>query len=309
MIVGGPPCQAYSIVGRARSRTKMVGDKRNYLYQLYAKFLERYQPQYFVFENVTGLLSAKDEDGILHFSKMRALFRQYGYTTNYRILNARDYGVLQNRNRIILVGKLHGDADYYPDILPVETNCQVGELFSDLPPLSAGGGTPLPTKTLHYNGQYLYASGIKRYDHQPVTLHFARPNTQQDLEIYRLAVQRWNSKHERISYRDLPERLRSQKNIRTFLDRFKVVAPDLPMSQTVVAHICKDGHYYIHPDITQNRSLTPREAARLQTFPDDYYFEGIKDGPSRTSAFKQIGNAVPVRLAFHIAEAILHDIE
>ena len=309
MIVGGPPCQAYSIAGRARSHTKMVGDKRNYLYQLYAKFLERYQPQYFVFENVTGLLSAKDEDGILHFSKMRALFRQYGYTTNYRILNARNYGVLQNRNRIILVGKLHGDADYYPDILPVETNCQVGELFSDLPPLSAGGGTPLPTKTLHYNGQYLYASGIKRYDHQPVTLHFARPNTQQDLEIYRLAVQRWNSKHERISYRDLPERLRSQKNIRTFLDRFKVVAPDLPMSQTVVAHICKDGHYYIHPDITQNRSLTPREAARLQTFPDDYYFEGIKDGPSRTSAFKQIGNAVPVRLAFHIAEAILHDIE
>ena len=104
LIVGGPPCQAYSLVGRARSENGMVGDKRNYLYKLYAEFLKRYKPKYFVFENVTGLLSAKDEDGTLHFDNMRALFRECGYSTEYRVLNATDYGILQNRKRIILIG-------------------------------------------------------------------------------------------------------------------------------------------------------------------------------------------------------------
>lgn len=305
LIVGGPPCQAYSIAGRARSKTKMVGDKRNYLYLLYAQFLEHYHPRYFVFENVTGLLSAKDTDGTLHFEKMRELFHQHGYSTNFRILNARDFGVLQNRKRVILVGKLNGEPNYYPTLTPVHTACHVEEIFADLPPLHAGEGTPLPTPTLHYDGHYLYDADIKRYDLQPVTLHYARPNTEQDLEIYRLAVQQWNVEHKRLSYNDLPDPLKSQKNRNSFLDRFKVVAADLPVSQTVVAHICKDGHYYIHPDISQNRSLTPREAARLQTFPDDYYFECVRGGSSRTSAYKQIGNAVPVRLAFCIAQAIL----
>ena len=88
------------------------------------------------------------------------------------------------------------------------------------------------------------------------------------------------------------------------MDRFKVVAGNLPYSQTVVAHISRDGHYYIHPDIKQNRSLTPREAARLQTFPDNYYFESVTGRPSRTLAYKQIGNAVPVCLSYSIAAAL-----
>lgn len=107
LIVGGPPCQAYSIAGRSRSECKMVGDKRNYLYRLYAEFLKKYQPKYFVFENVLGLLSARDEDGSLHFDNMRALFKKCGYATDFRILNASDYGVLQNRKRIILRSSLH----------------------------------------------------------------------------------------------------------------------------------------------------------------------------------------------------------
>ena len=88
LIVGGPPCQAYSLVGRARSETGMVGDKRNYLYKLYAKFLQRYRPKFFVFENVVGLLSAKEEDGSLHFDNMRKLFKACGYSTEYSVLNA-----------------------------------------------------------------------------------------------------------------------------------------------------------------------------------------------------------------------------
>jgi DNA (cytosine-5)-methyltransferase 1 len=135
-------------------------------------------------------------------------------------------------------------------------------------------------------------------------LHCARPNTSRDLEIYKRAVDAL--KHgTRLKYTDLPSRLQTQHNVTSFLDRFKVVDGESAYSQTVVAHIAKDGHYFIHPDATQNRSLTPREAARIQTFPDNYYFEGVKeDKASRTAAFKQIGNAVPVRLAEVIANAM-----
>ena len=108
-----------------------------------------------------------------------------------------------------------------------------------------------------------------------------------------------------MEYNDLPENLKTHKNRTAFADRFKVVAGNLSASHTVLAHLAKDGHYYIHPDIAQNRSLTPREAARLQTFPDNYYFESITGKPSRTYAYKQIGNAVPVCLAHRIAAALL----
>lgn len=305
LIVGGPPCQAYSLVGRARDENGMVGDQRNYLYILYAEFLNRYRPQYFVFENVVGLLSAKDKDDQLYLDKMQNLFKEYGYSIEYRLLNAKNYGVLQNRERIILIGKYGEHNNFYPDI-PVENNgYTVESIFEDLPRINAGEGICAPVPTLHYAGQYLYDAGIKEYNLEPVTFHCARPHTQQDLEIYRRVVQLWNEEQKRLSYSDLPGELQSQNNLNSFLDRFKVVAANLPYSQTVVAHISKDGHYFIHPDLEQNRSLTPREVARLQTFPDNYYFESVSGRPSRTAAFKQIGNAVPVLLAGKIATALL----
>lgn len=306
LIIGGPPCQAYSIAGRSRSETRMVGDERNYLYKHYAEFLTRYQPRYFVFENVLGLLSAKDENQSLHFDNMQHLFQQCGYRTEFRKLNASNYGVLQNRKRIILIGSRNDMENGYPHIPEIPNPYTVNDLLRDLPHIHAGEGKIAPTATLPYkkNG-YLFQSGIKTAHRQMVTFHQARPNISQDLEIYRLVVQTWNTEHRRISYTDLPERLQTHKNTTSFLDRFKVVAGDLPYSQTVVAHIARDGHYYIHPDIKQNRSLTPREAARLQTFPDDYYFESVTGRPSRTLAYKQIGNAVPVRLAYSIAQALL----
>lgn len=305
LIVGGPPCQAYSLAGRSRSENKMVGDKRNYLYKLYAEFLKHYQPEYFVFENVVGLLSAKDEDGSLHLENMRKLFKAYGYSTEFRTLNASDYGVLQNRKRIILIGKRGEHEGFYPEIPVIANTYKAGELFCDLPSIKAGEGVVTPVATNPYSGKYLYNSGIKEYDQEPVTFHQARPHTEQDLEIYRIVVETWNKKNERIAYTDLPERLRTHNNTKCFLDRFKVVAGNLPYTQTVVAHICRDGHYYIHPDIKQNRSLTPREAARIQTFPDNYYFESVTGKPSRTLAYKQIGNAVPVCLAHSVAKALL----
>ncbi|MBI5143104.1 MAG: DNA cytosine methyltransferase [Nitrospirae bacterium] len=304
LIIGGPPCQAYSVVGRSRDSNRMKGDKRNYLYIYYAEFLKRYKPSYFVFENVTGLMSARDEDGNLYFDAMRNLFREAGYETEFMTLSSEDYGVLQRRKRIILVGKRGKLTGFYPYPEKWNPGVRVKEVFSDLPALAAGQGAAGPCRTKAYHGTWLYEAGI-RNDDLPVTWHQARPNTEQDLEIYRIVVDLWNSRKARLDYNALPDRLKTHRHRDSFLDRFKVVASDLPHSHTVVAHIAKDGHYYIHPDISQNRSITPREAARLQTFPDDYYFESINDSATgRTPAFRQIGNAVPVLMAEKIAKKL-----
>jgi DNA (cytosine-5)-methyltransferase 1 len=303
LIVGGPPCQAYSIVGRSRDRNRMKGDERNYLYLYYAKFLKRYKPSYFVFENVTGLLTAKDGNDNLYFTAMRDLFFECGYETEYMILSAEEYGVLQNRKRIILVGRRGKTAGFYPEPAKWNPGVMVQEVFCDLPSIGAGEGHAGPTFAGKYNGTWQIEAGI-RNESFPVTWHQARPNTEQDLEIYRIVVDLWNRERARLDYNALPERLKTHRYRDSFLDRFKVVASNLPFSHTVVAHIAKDGHYYIHPDIKQNRSITPREAARLQTFPDNYYFESASGVPAYTPAFRQIGNAVPVLLAQKIAEKL-----
>ena len=129
--------------------------------------------------------------------------------------------------------------------------------------------------------------------------HIARPNNQNDLEIYKIAVNKWVKEKKRLNYDELPERLIRHNNTKTFKNRFQVVN-HAGVSHTVVAHICADGHYYIHPDINQNRSITVREAARIQSFKDDFILEG-----SRTSQYRQIGNAVPPLLAKAVADELL----
>ena len=310
LIIGGPPCQAYSIAGRSRDENRMVKDPRNYLFVEYAKFLEYFQPKYFVFENVVGLLSAKTPNKVSYIKLMIDLFKKKGYSTEYKVLEAKNFGVLQNRKRVILIGKKGNYTNFYPTFENKPKDVTIDEILKDLPKLLAGEGHFFTTKYKKYSGKYLYDTHI-RNGLDFTTQHIARPHNEQDKEIYKIAVDKWNKYKERLNYNDLPERLKTHKNTKSFLDRFKVVACDKKYSQTVVAHIAKDGHYYIHPDINQNRSLTPREAARLQTFPDDFYFEGVSEKPSRTAAFKQIGNAVPPLMAESIAyklkEIILND--
>ena len=306
LIIGGPPCQAYSVIGRARCPNKMKNDPRNDLYLFYAKFLEKYKPKYFVFENVPGLLSATDEQDNSYLDLMKDLFREYGYETEFEMINAKNHGVPQNRKRIILVGKKGKSKGFYPKLDFCPSHVLVEKILSDLPFITAGGGTGGPSPIDSKAEQWLYNVSI-RNDKMPVTLHQARYNRKEDLEIYRIAVDLWKKKKIRLQYNELPERLQTHENKSTFLNRFNVVAGDLPYSHTIVAHIAMDGHYYIHPDIKQNRSLTPREAARLQTFPDDYYFESHNGGPRRTPAYRQIGNAVPVLLAQKIAEKLMEN--
>jgi DNA (cytosine-5)-methyltransferase 1 len=305
LIIGGPPCQAYSLIGRARGN--MDDDPRNHLYKYYAEFLKKYKPKYFVFENVLGLLTAKDPNDELYFDKMKSLFVETGYSIEYRVLSANEYGVLQNRKRIILVGKRgnRSKKSFYPEIEKWIPEANVWELLKDLPKINAGGGKVSPLELITKPSQWLRQAQISTT--LPLTWHEARPHSEQDLEIYKYAVNLWNTEKRRLHYDDLPEYLKSHKGRNSFVDRFKVVAGDLTACHTVVAHISKDGHHYIHPDIEQNRSLTPREAARIQSFPDDYYFENVSGKPARTSAFKQIGNAVPVLLAQKIAEKLLRN--
>ena len=296
VIAGGPPCQAYSLVGRARDPYNMENDPRNYLYKLYAKFLQKFKPEVFVFENVPGLLSAGEgklwEDVKKHFGNA-------GYVVDYKILNVCDFGVLQNRKRVIVIGWRKEFDSHYPEFKKDEeiTNYKVRDILMDLPPLLLGENIT--------NGNYVSepTSYLKKYGLRSkedfLTLHITRKINDRDREIYHLAIEMWKKHKKRLMYTDVPEKYRTHNNQKSFLDRFKVVASNLPCSHTVVAHLAKDGHYYIHPDTKQLRSISVREAARLQSFPDNYYFEG-----PMTAEFKQIGNAVPPLMAEKIAEKI-----
>lgn len=275
LIIGGPPCQAYSIAGRARDPHGMKEDQRNFLYRYYVKFLDKYQPKMFVFENVPGILSASNGE---HLNDIFDAVQKVGYNYSYKVLNSKNFNVLQDRKRVIIIGWKKELNFSYPEFEEKETDFKIlKDLFSDLKPLQNGEGTLNAIKYFKPTTDYLKESKI-RNDFDSVTQHIARPNNENDLEIYRIAVDEWNKKGKRLNYAELPERLIKHKNTKSFTNRFQVVNGK-GISHTVVAHIAMDGHYYIHPDKKQNRSISVREAARIQSFPDDYFFEG-----SRTAA-------------------------
>jgi DNA (cytosine-5)-methyltransferase 1 len=297
IIIGGPPCQAYSYIGRARDDKNMRHDKRNFLYRYYVEFLKTLKPKIFVFENVPGLETAGKGK---YLRDMQKLMKSAGYDTDYKILNAVDFGVPQNRKRIILIGwNKKSKLKSYPDFPSVKRTYLVKDFFVGLPKIKAG--IKYPIKKLKGN-VLLEKLGIFDPKFGILMDHAARPNTKQDLEIYRHAVLE-KQKGKNIKYNLLPKHLKTHNNENVFLDRFKVINITNKGSHTIVAHIAKDGHFYIHPDIKQNRSLTVREAARLQTFPDSYKFEGER-GPQ----FRQIGNAVPPMFAEIVASTILRNI-
>lgn len=290
VIIGGPPCQAYSLAGRSADKDGMKGDARNYLYQVYGKFLLRFKPKMFIFENVPGLLSA---DGGTYFKNLKKYFRRLGYSLEDSVLDAAQFGVIQRRKRIIIIGWKKELNFKYPDFKTVKFRWRVRHLLSDLPCLKPGE----TSRVAHYVGRantYLQRFNL-RNGMGFVTQHITRPHNKKDLKIYKLAIKTWEKNKKRLKNGDVPKGMRTQKNIDSFRDRFKVVASN-ELCHTMIAHIAKDGHYYIHPDKNQLRSLSVREAARIQSFPDDYFFEG-----TRSSAFRQIGNAVPPLMAEAIA--------
>lgn len=295
-IIGGPPCQAFSMIGRNANNSKKSFDKRVYLYMYYIEFLKKYKPKFFVFENVKGLLSFKDKDNNKLIPQIMKKFNESGYICEYKIILASDYGVSQNRERLFIFGYRNDlrEMKFFDNLeLKKEIPITVRELFKDLPKLKNG------ETNNSYDGIISNVKYHKYYREGDLSLidNISRPHSKRDLAIYKI-VAKAKQNNIQVNYADLPKELQSHRNKKSFTDRYKALQYDA-YSHTVVAHISKDGNYYIHPDINQNRSITVREAARIQSFQDNYFFEG-----SRTSKFKQIGNAVPPLLSKKIAEAI-----
>ena len=305
VIIGGPPCQAYSVIGRSRMKEKVKDDNRNYLFYYYRDIVAYFKPKMFIFENVPGIFTAM---GGKIFQEIKGEFSKIGYELKTNrddqeecIKDSSRYGVYQTRKRVILFGYKKELKYEYPDIkkyaLKFDENITTENAISDLKSLQPSEGEDY--KLIKYNKKskseyqaYLRQDSIGIFNHKARTL-----NKERDRKIYKIAIEK-SEKNEKLSYMDLPDKLKTHKNQKSFSDRFKVHGKN-EIPHTIVAHICKDGHYNIHPDIKQCRSLTVREAARIQSFPDNFIFEG-----PRTSQYMQVGNAVPPILSKAIARAL-----
>ena len=310
VIIGGPPCQAYSTLGRAKDENGMQNDPRNFLFEHYVKVLNHYKPKFFVFENVTGMLTAKIKDFKITDDITAKLGEFYNISNdlNKCVLNSVNYGVPQIRKRVILIGvrkDINIDVEDIYSSIKITHNEVAGlnnskkdpvtvkEAIYDLPFLYPGEGNDNIEFTYKLDNEYLKKIGDAKL--QNLRHHVARKHNEKDIERYKyMALNKWTYKEllENKSYLD-------HEKPRVFSNSYTVQFWDKP-SRTIIAHLYKDGNQFIHPDYRQNRTLTPREAARLQSFPDNFIFEG-----SRTESYKQIGNAVPPLMAEAIAEGLL----
>ncbi len=312
IIIGGPPCQAYSTAGRVRDAKGMASDARNYLFESYVNILGHYKPKIFVFENVTGILSAQ-VDGSLIFPKvLSALGKDYNVIGDPDILvhNTAEYGVPQLRKRVIIIGvrkDIKKDViDIYKDVkkthwlpesnvedrLKKERFVDVAQALGDLPPVEPG--CDASTKEFNYPCNNDFLRRVGKPGINPLMDHVARKHNDLDRERFRMMIaNHW-------SFGELRKKMPQyeHEHARVFDNSYVVQWWNLP-SKTILAHIHKDGFQFIHPDGAQARSFTVREAARIQSFPDDFEFKG-----SRGEKYKQIGNAVPPLFAEALAISI-----
>ncbi len=376
VLLGGPPCQAYSVVGRSRRQETVLDaekDERVDLYKQYLRILDVHRPAVFIMENVKGMLSARSksnsifekiledlkEPGYRIFSFVKKprnnLFDDPEFEPEDFVIRCEEYGIPQARHRVILLGIRNDFFTTPPEILKKRDPVTVKEVIDNLPRLRSGlskkkdswenwnakvsavtlngvmdsmdeevaelvKGTVSKLRNPHNRTGKEFVED--RLDAKPVAYetgwfhderlggtcnHSSRGHMGSDLHryLYASAFARAYKKSPKLE--DFPiELLPAHHNVqeaiknKKFADRFRVQLENQP-SKTITSHISKDGHYYIHPDPTQCRSLTVREAARIQTFPDNYFFCG-----PRTSQYIQVGNAVPPLLAKIIAKKIIN---
>lgn len=304
IIIGGPPCQAYSYAGRVSDKNGMRNDYRNYLFESYVKVVKHYKPKLFLFENVQGMLSAAP-NGKLIINEMKDSFKKAGYlireNIDKTIFNMVEYGVPQNRKRVIILGineSLFGDKsseileDFYDNMMLSlkQDRKTVKDAIGDLPPLY-----PLEKEIV---------KGKIKISHENCNIdgifnHSPRYHNKRDIEIFKLLAE--DIAKGIMKYKD-PEKLKElykkETGKKSNVHKYYVLRSD-EASNTIPAHLNKDGLRHIHPDYKQARSITVREAARLQTFDDDYEFIGGK-----MNQYKMIGNAVPPKFSFILATAI-----
>jgi DNA (cytosine-5)-methyltransferase 1 len=372
VLIGGPPCQAYSLAGRSRRANdkEFHKDEKHFLYREYLRIIQVHKPTIFVMENVKGLLSSK-HSGNPMFQKIIAdlsmpaegleyeirSFTKKGDSgslepTDY-IIHSERYGIPQSRHRVILLGVRKGlDVPQHPLLTPVSKPITIRQTIEDLPRIRSrlSRGDSLDAWRKAVRAAPSYVSGwqteneftmietmrafadaatstttggafIPRdyrrpkkptelqqwlHDHRlgGVCQHESRSHMASDLARYLFSASvadswGYSPRLDVFPPKLLPDHINvhveRESEAIPFKDRFRVQCRNEPAT-TVVAHIAKDGHYYIHYDPSQCRSLTVREAARLQTFPDNYFFAG-----NRTEQYTQVGNAVPPLLAHKLA--------
>ena len=375
VLIGGPPCQAYSLAGRSRRANdkEFHKDEKHFLYKEYLRIIQVHKPTIFVMENVKGLLSSK-HSGNPMFEKIIADLSSPADGLEYEIrsftkrggsdslepgdylIHSERYGIPQSRHRVILLGVRTGQGVPQHQLLePVSRPMTVRQTIEDLPRirsrLSRGESLEAWRKAVQAAPAYVkgwraenesamielmktFAAAATnsstggafipkeyRRPKKPTELqqwlhdrslggicqHEARSHMASDLARYLFAAtfahsQGYSPRLDVFPSKLLPDHLNvqlwSEAEAIPFKDRFRVQCRNEPAT-TVVAHIAKDGHYYIHYDPSQCRSLTVREAARLQTFPDNYFFAG-----NRTEQYTQVGNAVPPLLAHKLARIV-----
>ena len=304
LIIGGPPCQAYSIAGRIRDEQGMKNDYRNYLFESYLRIVSHYKPSYFIFENVPGMLSAAP-DGEPIVKKIRASFLEAGYDVlsdfSHALFDLTNFGIPQKRKRVIILGVnkerfekntpyiLH---DFYKSVMPsfYTSKRTVRDAIGDLPHLY-----PCSSQDL-FSSVKLSHSSTPECD---AINHSPRFHSTRDIEIFQLLAEDIASGE--CKYTDTEELIKlyhERTGGKSTVHKYYVLRWNEP-SNTIPAHLYKDGLRHIHPDPRQARSITVREAARLQTFPDDYIFIG-----SKMLQYKMIGNAVPPQFAKILADTL-----
>lgn len=301
IIVGGPPCQAYSVAGRIRDENGMKDDYRNFLFEHYLAVVKRYQPKLFVFENVPGLLSAAPQGSPI-FKVIQKAFKSIGYEIIDDLKKAKvdacDFGVPQKRERLAIVGVKQKKGrnvqeilnDFYERILPrykSKKKYTVRDAIGDLPKCM-----PFFDER-HHNNKDAYS-----VPECSVSWHVPRYHSLRDMDTFKILAEDVESGKREYDSRKISELYARKVGSLSPIHRYHVLEPDKP-STTIIAHLYKDGNRFIHYDSKQCRSITVREAARLQSFDDDFDFVG-----TRGNAYQMIGNAVPPVLANAIARAV-----
>lgn len=280
VVIGGPPCQGFSQKGQR----KTIHDERNFLFKYYVSVVELVNPKYFVMENVPNLLTA---EGGYFRHEIEELFNKLGYSLEYGVLNASDYGVPQNRRRAVIIGKLNGDAPKLP--VPKRNDVTIWDAISDLAYLESGEGSE--EQEYKYPAESDYEKMLRK-DSSKLFNHIATKHS--PLALERLALIPPNAGREVLPEEHLTKSIYSGTWTRMKKDEISVTITtrfDTPSSGK-----------FTHPYL--DRAITVREAARIQSFPDTFRFIGNKG-----SQMKQVGNAVPPKLAAAIASVIMKDIK
>jgi len=302
-VIAGLPCQSFSSVGKAQDKNSMKNDPRNFFYKDFIDCIKIINPNFFIFENVTGILSSKP-NGINIFADFVKRIQKIGYETivdkKKLIFNSADYGVPQVRKRIFvievknknIINKIYDELHSSKIFDDKSKYFTIFDAIYDLPqlkPVSVKKKIKLKKKKLNK-----FLNSVREKNDNYLFNHVARNHNEKDIERYKLLAKI------RGELKDL-QKIRPElihHDPKHFKNRYTVQKYDKP-GRTVVSHLYKDGNLFIHPDHKQHRTFTVREAARVQSFPDNFQFIG-----PRTQQYKQVGNAVPPLMSYAIAKII-----